>query len=116
MTEPIYCLRTDGVQEWRLDRKLHREDGPAIVYPDGSFKWFLNGLLHREDGPAVIHSGGSMEWYQNGKLHNPSGPAIIYPNGDTFWCINGDELYLNSKSPEWTRLMEIKALYDIMDE
>ena len=53
-------------QEWWLNGKLHREDGPAIV--DGDFQeWYLNGKLHREDGPAVVN-GDDQEWYINGKL------------------------------------------------
>jgi hypothetical protein len=36
-----------------LDKKYHREDGPALVYPNGYKAWFINGRLHRVDGPAV---------------------------------------------------------------
>ena len=24
-------------------RKIHREDGPAVIYPDGEVEWWLNG-------------------------------------------------------------------------
>lgn len=35
---------------------IHREDGPAIEYPDGINRWFLNGrelteLCHFEESP-----------------------------------------------------------------
>ena len=33
----------DGTQEWRLDGKLHREDGPAVEWSNGSREWYLNG-------------------------------------------------------------------------
>ena len=32
-----------GNKEWFLNRKLHREDGPAIEYADGDKQWFLHG-------------------------------------------------------------------------
>lgn len=32
---------------------LHRENGPAVEYPDGSKEWFLNHQRHRNDGPAI---------------------------------------------------------------
>ena len=51
--------------------QLHREDGPAYIYPDGTPDgtqfWYLNGKYHREDGPAVIYSNGTKVWYLNGK-------------------------------------------------
>ena len=47
---------------------LHRDDGPAIEYPDGSKYWWQNGLLHRIDGPAIILPDGRKWWYLNDKL------------------------------------------------
>ena len=58
----------NGVKEWLLNDKLHREDGPAIVCTNGTKFWYLNGKLHRENGPAVIHANGDKCWYLNGKL------------------------------------------------
>ena len=43
--------------EYRLENKLHRLDGPAIVYMDASAEWYFNDKLHREDGPAVEGPG-----------------------------------------------------------
>lgn len=28
---------------WRMNGKLHRDDGPAVIYPDGTKEWWLNG-------------------------------------------------------------------------
>ena len=39
---------------WYVNGKIHREDGPAIIYDDGSWSWFYNGFCHRLDGPAVF--------------------------------------------------------------
>lgn len=43
--------------------QLHRDDGPAVEWPDGSNFWFVEGLRHREDGPAVQYANGTEEWY-----------------------------------------------------
>lgn len=32
----------NGSKEWRLNDKLHREDGPAREWANGSKDWFLN--------------------------------------------------------------------------
>jgi hypothetical protein len=61
-TVRVYEDRT----EWRLDRQLHREDGPAIEWIDGRKEWYLNGKRHRIDGPAIEWSDGSKDWYLNG--------------------------------------------------
>ena len=46
---------------------LHRDDGPAVEYPDGSKSWRQNDRLHRIDGPAVEWASGNKEWFINGK-------------------------------------------------
>jgi hypothetical protein len=55
-----------GTERWYKDGELHREDGPAVIYPDGSKFWYKHGLFHREDGPAVIVHDGNKKWYLNG--------------------------------------------------
>ena len=56
--------------------ELHRDDGPAIEYPNGDKLWCQNGQLHRIDGPAVERSNGAKEWYQNDQLHRIDGPPL----------------------------------------
>ena len=46
-----------GVKRWKLNGKFHREDGPAIEYPNGDKFWYYNGFHHRMDGPAVTQHG-----------------------------------------------------------
>ena len=46
--------------------RLHREDGPAIVWVDGTQLWYFDGRLHREGGPAVIHPDGRTEHFTHG--------------------------------------------------
>ena len=77
---------------WYLNGDLHREDGPAVEYPNGNKVWYLNGQLHREDGPAVEYQNGNKHWYINGNLHREDGPAIEYPNGTNYWYLNGRKL------------------------
>jgi len=57
-----------GVKRWRLPNgRLHRKDGPAIIYPDGSEQWWLNGKNHREDGPAITDENGEERWFLRGE-------------------------------------------------
>jgi hypothetical protein len=65
MDNIIKIIENDESKKWFLNGKLHREDGPAIEYPDGSEEWYLNNKLHREDGPAIDHSDGTKKWYLN---------------------------------------------------
>jgi hypothetical protein len=65
--KPVCEVDMYGIKWWYVNEKLHREDGPAIEWPDGEQRWFLNGILHREDGPAVVYPDGKKYWYVNGK-------------------------------------------------
>ena len=56
-----YCLVNDKGH-------YHREDGPAVIYPNGDQFWLRNDKLHREDGPAVVYSDGKKHWYLDGRL------------------------------------------------
>jgi hypothetical protein len=75
---------------WYNDKeKLHRLDGPAIVWSNGDKGWYVNGKRHREDGPAIEWANGNKEWYVNGKLHRTDGPAIENANGYKEWYVDG---------------------------
>lgn len=53
---------------WKLPNGLiHREDGPAKIYPSGSEEWWLNGQLHRDNGPAIIGNGYVQYWIKGKK-------------------------------------------------
>ena len=69
--------------------QLHREGGPAVIWPSGAQRWYHNGKLHRIDGPAVKHANGAVWWYQDDKLHREDGPAVEYANGTHKWLLNG---------------------------
>jgi hypothetical protein len=83
---------SDGTQFWYKDGNLHREDGPAIIYPFGSQRWYINGNIHREDGPAYISPNGNQIWYKDGNIHREDGPAYILPNGYQSWWLNDKDI------------------------
>jgi hypothetical protein len=77
-----------GIKRWLLNDKIHRENGPAVEWPDGEAHWYLNGKLHREGGPAIERPCGSKSWFFNGELHRVDGPAVEAPNGERHWYLN----------------------------
>jgi len=96
----------NGTEIWKLNGKLHREDGPAVIWSDGTKEYYLNGERHREDGPARIYADGSQAWYLNDQLHRTDGPARIWADGDQAWYLNGYEYpfekYVDRLFPENT--------------
>jgi hypothetical protein len=64
-----YQVDSDGTQFWLLDGKLHRVDGPAVIWTNGNQFWYFRGKKHREDGPAIIWADGFQDWYLNGKQY-----------------------------------------------
>ena len=65
-----------------------------------TFKWYKDGKLHREDGPAVIWDSGHKEWYQNGVLHREDGPAFEGKNGTQTWYLKGVQ-YTEEEFKNW---------------
>jgi len=90
-------------KEWHAIpfKELHREVGPAVIYPNGHKQWRINGEKHREDGPAVEQSNGTKEWWVNGKRHRLDSPAIERPNGSKEWYVNGKKHRLDGPADEW---------------
>jgi len=58
-----------GTKRWYRDGRCHRDDGPAVEYPDGTKFWYHNGLYHRTDGPAVEYPDGLREWWIDGVVY-----------------------------------------------
>ena len=102
----------DGNQYWYLNGKLHREDGPAVIWANGNKFWFLNGKCHREDGPAYISSDGTQAWWVNGEYHREDGPARIFSNGTQLWYLNRKNV--TDEVNEWFK--EYNLTYETMDE
>jgi len=42
-----------GNKRYYQNGKLHRIDGPAVIWASGETLWCFNGLWHRADGPAL---------------------------------------------------------------
>lgn len=71
---------TEGVMnEYWINGKLHREDGPAfetqrlgLIYEE----YWIDGRLHRVNGPAVRHDCVREEWWRENQRHREGGPAI----------------------------------------
>ena len=85
---PITKLSDDKL-EYYVNDKLHRDDGPAVVYHSGSKFWYQHGRRHREDGPAIELWTGTKEWFNHGVRHREDGPAIIWSSGLVEWWIDG---------------------------
>ena len=72
--------------EYKLNGNFHREDGPAVIWPDGTKEWWINGKRHKEDGPAFIRED-HKEWWINYKRHRIDGPAVTFQNGEKQWWV-----------------------------
>jgi hypothetical protein len=89
-TEELISSNYQGIQTWHNTKGLlHRQTGPAIIYPGGGQEWWLYGKLHRQDGPAIIGWNGDQFWYLHDKLHRLTGPAVIWLDGTQTWHIHG---------------------------
>ena len=66
LQKPIVSKDVQGIT-YKVKGKLHREDGPAVIYPNGTKRWHINGKLHRTDGPAVEYATGEEEYWINGE-------------------------------------------------
>lgn len=98
----VYTKDVHGIERWQVDGRLHREDGPAIIYPNGDQYWYKNGKLHREDEPAIMYFRGKQSWYKNGQLHREGDQPAVISNNTHEWYKNGqlhrdEEYYLNGK-------------------
>ena len=108
--------------EWEdAERKLHRDDGPAIEYPEAfnSHKeWWTHGKLNRDGAPAVVDNAGLEKWYVNGELHRIGGPAFTHRDGSQEYWLHNQRIidpddywlqmtnYVNLKSDSLTEILQ----------
>ena len=86
-----------------LNGKLHRTDGPAVLWSDGFQSWWQNGMIHRIDGPAVSSpKTGYQEYRTQNKLHRIGGPAVIFPDGSQEYWIHGVQIK-NTNKINWKK-------------
>lgn len=91
-----YTTSNQFTQKWLHpeNQRLHRFDGPAIIYPNGDKKWYEYGQLHRVSGPAIIecwtrdHQPNYYAWYLRDQCHRIGAPAIIDPNTRIYYQHN----------------------------
>lgn len=56
----INCQR----QFWLIkNKRLHNQNGPAIIDDDGTLQWFINHKIHRLDGPAILYPTGEKKYF-----------------------------------------------------
>lgn len=65
-------ITSDGDQHWIVDDYTHiirPNDLPNVILADGTQKWYeeFRCQLHRENGPAVIYPNGETEMYIKGE-------------------------------------------------
>ena len=79
MEEHLITRTVDDVGNirYRYQGKLHRLDGPAVIYKNGSKAWYQYGKRHRKDGPAVFAQGISYEYWLRGQPLEPGSAAYI---------------------------------------
>ena len=103
-------VNSEGIKEWHNQKgEQHREDEPAVIFPNGTKEWWLNGKLHREDGPAIEFARGGKQWNINGKCHRINGPAVILWNGVCQYFFN-DKVYNYNEWLKKTREYKLKEL------
>ena len=63
--KPTKTVNLFGTIKYRLDGKLHRDDGPAVMFAEGGLVWHNHGSYHRLDGPSII-AESQLWWYLYG--------------------------------------------------
>ena len=63
--KPTRTIDSYGIEQWELNGKIHRDDGPAIIFNSSERRWYQNGQLHREDGPAIEDNGIKSWWFRD---------------------------------------------------
>lgn len=43
LTRAAGCYLYSGTQIWLENGAPHREDGPAVIFPDGTVRWYVRG-------------------------------------------------------------------------
>lgn len=104
-TGPAMILKC-GSKIWYRNNLIHRDHDslPAEMRRDTMVPYnayYQDGKLHRENGPAIIFSGSSpsKEWFKNNIRHREDGPAIITKDKKLYF-LRGQEL----KKKEFKRI------------
>jgi len=85
-----------GTKRYYLDGQLHRNDGPAVEYPDGSQFYWQHNKLHREDGPAYKHISKNTQGNKTTSLR---------------WFFRGKQIMCKTQA-EFERLLKLQILWE----
>ena len=78
--EGVEFVHPIGKRRWWRDKegRTHRLNGPAFIFANGDRSWYRHGKIHRDDGPARIWPEKGIEkWYKNGLPYEPSAHELI---------------------------------------
>lgn len=75
--------------KYTVNGVLHRENGPAVVYPDGASFWFMWGKCHRTDGPAEIEADGTERYWCFGEEITKQEFEERFSGANDVYAING---------------------------
>ncbi len=64
--EPTVVPLVRTVQRYRQIRVIRVSEKVVITCADGSREWWCAGDLHRDNGPAIVYPGGRREWWCHG--------------------------------------------------
>lgn len=76
----------------------------------GTKRWFKDGLLHRDDGPAVEYPNDGCMYFKHGKSHRLDGPADVLPDGIKYWYIDDEPINCKTNE-EFLRIVNLKAFW-----
>jgi hypothetical protein len=117
-----------GTKYWFDDNKLHRDDGPAVIYSNGNVEfWFKGNRIYCKTNDHFLSTiplipsylefeelsyGSEFYFDDDNKLHCDDGPALIYRKQNIFHYskyfhhgklhrANGPAFELLEKHKEW---------------
>ena len=111
-----WVVTRDGRRMHYKDGLLHREDGPAVLYPSGDVYFYQNGRLHRERKPCVVLADGGRSWCLYGvPYREDDGPVVVSKDGKKLWYSETDGLVswipaFKQKRPEPSKRADQKQM------
>ena len=72
----MFEIKKNGFITYYIDSKIHREDGPAVIWHNGGISYHVNNKRHRKDGPAIFWANGHAWYYSNGTFVTNGGKYI----------------------------------------
>ncbi len=84
-------------------KKLPEEKGIPDEFSEKGVKVWRdkNGEIHRDHGPALIYPSGMEQYYKHGELHRFGGHAKEYPDGTGEFWVNGEQVDDGGHGAAW---------------